>query len=111
MIASSLIVEAAFMSGFAVTIAAFAKGWAFRRAMIAAVGTFLLIITWRGLANVFALNADFMPAISVGDTGCLIAGALIPYLVGRSARIATGARILPAVVGGLVGFFVNVVIL
>jgi hypothetical protein len=111
MIAPSLIVEAALVTGLAVTIAAFAKGWTFRCAMLAAIGTFLLIIAWRALANVFALNADFMPAISVGDSGCLIAGALIPYLVGRSACIATGARILPAVVGGLVGFLVNVVIL
>jgi len=111
MIALSLIVEAALVTGLAVTIAAFAKGWTFRCAMLAAIGTFLLIIAWRALANVFALNADFMPAISVGDSGCLIAGALIPYLVGRSACIATGARILPAVVGGLVGFLVNVVIL
>ena len=111
MIAPSLIVEAALVTGLAVTIAAFAKGWTFRNAMLAAIGTFLLIIAWRALANVFAFNADFVPAVSVGDSGCLIAGALVPYLVGRSASTATSARALPAVVGGLVGFFINVVIL
>ena len=111
MIASSLIVEAALVTGLAVTIAAFAKGWTFRSTMIAAIGTFLLIIAWRALANVFVLNADFMPAVSIGDSGCLIAGSLTPYLVGRFARFATVAQVVPAVAGGLVGFLINVVIL
>ena len=92
MIASSLIVEAALVTGLAVTIAAFAKGWTFRSTMIAAIGTFLLVIAWRALANVFALNADFMPAVSIGDGGCFIAGSLTPYLVGRFARFATVAQ-------------------
>lgn len=102
--------EAALVTGLAVTIAAFAKGWTFRGAMIAAVGTFLLIIAWRAFANVFVLNTDFIPAVSIGDSGCLIAGALIPYLIGRSARLAIAAQVVPAIAGGLVGFFINVVI-
>ena len=111
MIAPSLIVEAALVTGLAVTIAAFAKGWTFRSAMIAAIGTFLLIIAWRTLANVFAFNADFMPAVSIGDSGCLIAGSLIPYLTGRSTGLTTAGLVVPALTGGLVGFIINVVIL
>ena len=111
MIAPSLIVESALVTGLAVTVAAFATNWRFRSAMTAAIGTFLLIIAWRVLANVFALNADFMPAVSIGDSGCLIAGSLIPYLAGRSTGFAKSAQVVPAVTGGLVGFIINVVIL
>lgn len=111
MIAPSLIVESALVTGIAVAIAAFANRWTFRIAVIAATGSCLLIIAWRVLANALALNADFMPAVSIGDSGCLIAGSLIPYVVGRSARTAAGALVTPAVVGGLVGFVMNVVIL
>lgn len=111
MIAPYLIVEAALVTGLAVTVGAFAVRWRFGAAMIAAIGAFLLVIAWRALANLFALNADFIPAVSVGDTGCLVAGSLIPYIVGRSTRVEASHRTLPALVGALVGFLINVVIL
>ncbi len=110
-IAPYLIVEAALVTGLAVTIAAFAVRWQFGAAMSAAIGAFLLVIVWRALANRFALNADFMPAVSVADTGCLVSGSLIPYIVGRSAHAEATHRTLPALVGALVGFVINVVIL
>jgi presenilin-like A22 family membrane protease len=62
-------------------------------------------------AAVTALNADFMPAISVGDCGCLVAGGAIPYLLARSVLKDRRHPYLPAIIGAIVGFVINVVIL
>lgn len=110
MIAPYLILLAALVTGLTVMGCAFAARWNCRAALLAAIGAFLLIIAWRTLANFLALNADFMPAVSIGDSGCLIAGSLIPYIVGRSGAVSA-SRTLPAVGGALIGFVINVVIL
>lgn len=111
MISLNLIVEAAAATALAVAITAFAGGWTIRAAMIAAIGSLAAIIAWRSVANALLLNADFMPAISVGDCGCLVAGGTIPYLLARSARNDRAHSYLPAIVGAIVGFVINVVIL
>src|SRR5258708_6937856 len=70
----------------------------------AAVLAFVIIVIWRGISNTLGLNGDYIPAVSVGDTVCLAAGALGPAAVGVSQRVPALRRWLPAVVGGLVGF-------
>lgn len=111
MIAAHLIAEAAAITGLAVALVAFVRGWPPGRAIVAALGAAIGIAGWRALANVLALNTDFLPAVSVGDSGCALAGSLVPLLVGRTARADSRFDALPAIVGGLVGFVVNVVIL
>jgi len=66
---------------------------------------------WRAISNLLGLNGDFLPAVSVGDSVCLVAGALGPAAIAFTRRVPERGRWLPAVVGGLVGFVVNVVIL
>jgi len=51
-----------------------------------------------------------MPTVSIADAGCLVAGAVVPALVAAYRR-PTNGRWVPAIVGGLVGFVVNVVVL
>lgn len=76
----------------------------------AAAGTLVTVIAWRELANPLLLNDDFMPAVSVGDAVCLIAGA---RAAGRCwlYRPGPGTAGPPAVAGGLTAFFANVIIL
>jgi hypothetical protein len=76
----------------------------------AAVLTFALIAVWRWISYLLGLNADYVPLVSVADTLCLIAGALGPAIV-ASRELTPLRRWLPALVGGVVGFVVNVVIL
>ena len=57
------------------------------------------------------LNGDFLPAVSIADTGCLVVGALAPLATAGLARVPAARQLVPAVVGGLVAFVVNVVIL
>ena len=64
-----------------------------------------------GLSNRIGLNADFLPAVSLGDVGSFVAGAIaptvtLPFVGGNRSR-----EWLPAVVGGIVGFVANVVTL
>jgi hypothetical protein len=106
-----LIVEAAASTALAVALAAFAVGWTVRPAMTAAIGSFAGLIAWRLFANALSLNADFMPGISVGDSGCLVAGGAIPYLLARGAPKDKVHPHLPAIAGAIVGFVINVMIL
>ena len=110
MIAPTLYVEAGILTAFFVIVAALAVRWPIPRAVTAAVGSFAAIVAWRASANVLGLNGDFLPAVSVGDTGCLLAGALAPFVTIRTIT-GKGSRFAPVLVGGLAGFIVNVVIL
>jgi hypothetical protein len=110
-ISLDLIVAAAAVTALAVVVAAFAGGWTVRSAMTAAIGSFAMLIAWRSVANALSLNADFMPAISVGDCGCLVAGGAIPYLLARSAPKKRAHPYLPAIAGAIVGSVINVVFL
>lgn len=69
----------------------------------AAAGTPVAVMAWPVLANALFLNEDFMPAVSVGDAMCLLAGALPPASVDRELR----RRALPALAGGLAAFIAN----
>lgn len=106
-----LIVVAAATTAVAVALVAFAVRYSMRVTLTAAFGALALIIAWRILANVLALNVDFMPAVSVGDCGCLIAGGATPYLLAKRVSIDSRQPYLPAIVGAIVGFISNVVIL
>jgi len=52
-----------------------------------------------------------MPLVSIGDVGCLVAGAAGPAAVALLAQTPSRGRWLPAAIGGLGGLVVNVVIL
>lgn len=105
-----LILAAGALSGLAVAAAARFARWPAVPLTVAAGGTFVAILVWRLLANVWSLNDDFMPAISVGDTVCLIAGGLAPTLAAASNR-ALARKSLVVAAGAVVAFIVNVVIL
>src|SRR5262245_54321131 len=137
MISTGQILAAAVVTGIAVAVAAAAMRWSLAALAAAALSSFALIVIWRWISNLLGLNDDFVPAVSVGDTGCLIAGALGPAVVARLPWFAAGKRRVPAVVegtpgrpvsgrgtdagawsdwvpalvGGVIGFVINVVIL
>ena len=99
------------MTALGVAIAAGVVRWPRTSLLIAAIGAFALIVAWRGVCNLLGLNGDFVPAVSVGDSACLVFGALAPALVATVMAVPGRMRWLPAAVGGAVGFLVNVVIL
>src|SRR5215831_6549218 len=137
MISAGQILAAAIVTGIAVALAAAIMGWPPAALAAAAVSSFALIVVWRWISNLLGLNGDFLPAVSVGDAGCLITGALGPALVarlpwfnpesrrlpavvdrasgpavsGRGSNVGPWGDWVPALVGGVVGFVVNVVIL
>lgn len=68
------------------------------------------MLGWRLLANVLALNEDFMPAVSIADTLCLVAGGLPPAVVYAVLRpLPRGGWVVLA--GAVAAFVVNVVVL
>jgi hypothetical protein len=111
MISTGQILAAGAITAVAVAIAAAAVRWQPPWLAAAAVLTFILIVVWRGISNLLGLNGNYIPAVSVGDTVCLAAGALGPAAVAVGQRLPALRRWLPAVAGGLVGFVVNVLIL
>lgn len=111
MISTGQILAAGVLTGIGVAIAAFAVRWRTPWLVAAAVLALVLVVVWRALSNLLGLNGDYLPAVSVGDTACLVAGALGPAVIAVAGRVPDQGRWVPAVVGGLVGFFVNVVIL
>lgn len=111
MISTGQILAAGVITGAAVAIAAWLVHWRLQWLLVAAIGSLVLIVAWRALSNLLHLNGDFLPAISGGDAGCLLFGALAPAAVAVTPNAPGRLRWVPAVVGGLVGFVVNVVIL
>jgi hypothetical protein len=111
MISTGQIVAAGLVTALGVAAAAWAVGWPRAPVLLSAAGAFALILVWRGVSNLFGLNVDFLPAVSIGDTGCLVAGALAPLAITRFAAVSEQRRWVPALVGGVVGLSVNVVIL
>ena len=110
MIAWHLILEAGAITAAAVAVTAVLSRWPAPQLLAAVVGAFLLILGWRAIANGVRWNDDFVPMVSVGDIGCLLAGAAAPALVARvPRRVPRGLG--PVLAGGLVGLAVNVVIL
>ena len=133
MISTGQILAAALVTGAAVAVAAAAARWSLAALTAAAMASVALIVIWRAISNLAGLNGDYVPAVSAGDTVCLVAGALGPAVVAclptfrlgtrRSPAVARGvadpatrdaggwSRWLPAVVGGVVGFVIDVTIL
>lgn len=110
MISPRLIMIAAVIAAVAVALVCGYARWPAADLAAAAAGTLLAVMAWRILANALSLNEDFMPAISIGDAGCLVAGSLPPSVVASVDR-ELGHRALPALAGGLVAFAANVIIL
>jgi hypothetical protein len=110
-ISTTQIIAAGILTGIAVAIAAAIAHWELPWLIVAALGALVLIIVWRFVCNQLSLNGDFIPAISVGDAACLLFGALAPLAVAFSGRVPAQRRWIPALVGGIVAFVVNVVIL
>ncbi len=111
MISWTEIAVAAVITGVSVGLAARAARWATAWAVVAGIAALALIVIWRELSNRIGLNGDFIPAVSPGDVGCFVAGAIgpmaiLPFVSGNRTR-----EWLPAVVGGVVGFVANVVVL
>jgi hypothetical protein len=110
MIKYSLVMEAAGLTSAVVLLAAGLAHWPPKAAFGATLGTFGLLVLWRAIANGESLNEDFVAYVSVGDCGCLLAGALAPIAV-AAAGVPGGRRALPVLAGGIAGFLINVVIL
>jgi hypothetical protein len=108
-IAEPLIIAAAVATGIVTAIVAYARRWSISDVLAASVLSLMSIIIWRGISNVLGLNADYMPGVSVGDTGCLFFGAIGPLIIAAFRR----RRDLwwPVIAGGVTAFIVNVVIL
>ncbi len=111
MISTGQIVAAGAVTAVSVAIAAAAVRWRVQWILASAFGALVLIIAWRALSNLLGLNGDFLPAVSVGDVGCLLFGAIAPLAVGSGRVVPARRRWVPAIAGALVGFVVNVVIL
>jgi hypothetical protein len=109
-IAWQLIAAAAAITAIAVGAASWLVGWPVRLVLGGAGGSFMLVIAWRAIANLVGLNGDFGPLVSVGDCGCLIAGAFAPALLTRLSPSARGATV-PVITGGAAAFLLNVAIL
>jgi hypothetical protein len=110
-ISTTQIIAAGILTGIAVAIAAAIVQWDLRWLITAALGVLVLVIAWRIVCNLLQLNGDFIPATSVGDLVCLLVGALPPLGVALGGRVPPRRRWVPALVGGIVAFLVNVVIL
>jgi len=106
-----LILEAAGITGLCVVFVAAAGRWSTRSSLCAGISSAALLIAWRGLSNLLSLNGDYMPLVSVADTGCILAGAVGPALCARLPGAAKDRQWVPAVAGGVLGLAVNTLIL
>jgi hypothetical protein len=112
LISTEWIVVAAILTGFAVGLAAYFARWRPPTIALTAVSTVVVSILWRAASNLLQFNRDFMPAVSIGDMGCLVAGAVGPAAVAVAIR-SRQARLtwVPVMVGAVAGFVINVVVL
>lgn len=111
MISTGQIIAAGAITAVAVAIAAALVRWRRQWVLASASGALLLMIGWRLLCNVLGLNGDFLPAISVGDVGCLLFGGIAPAAIIVTRVVPVRFGWAPAIAGAVVGFVVNVVIL
>lgn len=111
MISIGQIVSAGVITAVSVAIASAAVHWRMRWILACASSALFLMIAWRLLCNAFGLNGDFVPAISAGDVGCLLVGAIAPTAIAMTHTVPARLRWVPPATGALVGFLVNVVIL
>lgn len=99
------------LTGAAIWLSTQRLQWPANSRLLATLGAMVLVGVWRLLANIWQLNDDFLPLVSIGDVMCLVVGAIAPAVVGLTMRSRTTNRWLPAVIGGIVGFLINVVVL
>jgi hypothetical protein len=111
MISTGQILAAGVITGISVAMAAAAVRWRMPAVLAASLGALALIVAWRALSNLLGLNGDFVPAVSMGDVLCVVAGAAIPAAIGATRLVPDRRRWVSALAGGLVGLLVNVVIL
>ena len=111
MISTGQIIAAGLITGAAVGIAGWLVRWRLPWILVSAIASLVLIVAWRAASNLLGLNSDFVPAVSLGDTGCLLLGALPSAAVAVMPNMPRPLRWVPAAAGGLAGFAVNVVIL
>lgn len=110
MISPLLILLAALLSAVAVAIAARLAQWPALSLWLSAAGVFVAVLAWRLLANLWSLNEDFMPAVSMGDAVCLLAGGVPPAVVAAARRPLARMSLVTAA-AAVVAFLVNVVVL
>lgn len=113
MVSPLLILIAALLTGAAVALAARVARWPAVPLALVSVGASIAVLGWRLMSNLWGLNDDFMPAVSVGDVVCLAAGGLPPALVAAARRrlVPGGGVVAVVAVGAVVAFVVNVGIL
>lgn len=111
MISTGQIVWAGVITAVSVAIGCAVVHWRIRWILASACGALVLIIAWRLLCNALGLNGDFVRAISTGDVGCLLVGAIAPAAIAITHVVPARLRWVTPVTGALVGFVVNVVIL
>src|SRR5207302_639103 len=78
MISTGQILAAGLVTALGVGIAGWTVRWPRGPLLMASASALALILAWRGACNLLGLNGDFLPAVSIGDTGCLVVGALAP---------------------------------
>lgn len=105
-----LILASGLVTAAAVALATMFAGWRGLEFWSSAPVAGVLIIGWRAFANLVQINADFLPAISPGDLGCLLAGGIAPLWVAVSNK-RLPRRWLPAMAGGVAGLLANILIL
>jgi len=69
------------IGGIAVLLACLFCRWQLFHALMAGLMAGSMVAVWRVGANIAELNADLVPHVSIGDVGCIIAGALAPLLM------------------------------
>src|SRR5579859_4399274 len=98
MISTGQILTAGVITAVGVGASCWFWHWPARGLVMAAAMALVLIVGWRALSNALGLNGDFLPAVSVGDVGCLLSGAIGPAGVAASVPVPAERRWLPAIV-------------
>ena len=104
------ILTASVIGGVAVLLACLFSRWNILHAIIAGFMAIATTAVWRVGANIAELNSDLVPHVSIGDAGCLIAGAL-PALLMAFLLDDTRRWWVPGAVGGVAAFLGNVLLL
>jgi hypothetical protein len=111
MISTPQILLAALLTAVAVFAAAENRAWPRAWSIVASAGSLVLIVAWRATCNVLRLNGDYLPAVSFGDTFCLLAGAAVPIVLTVAGRVPRDGRWVPVVAGAVAAFLANVIVL
>src|SRR5438105_4236498 len=102
MIPWHLIAAAALLTAGSVAVAGWISRGPQKAVIIATLLSGAFIVGWRAMSNMYGLNEDFGPLVSVGDMGCLVAGGLGPIVASAGRELPR--RWLLVSVGALAGF-------